>query len=108
MQQDSSLPDADDASWTFLSNHSHVLICLARDSGLRLRELAALVGMTDRGVSKVINELESAGYLERERVGRRNRYRVCSNLPMRHPVERGHRIDDLLAVMTPEGDFFPD
>ncbi len=100
----SSEADDDDGSWTFLTNHSHVLICLMRDPELRLRDVAELVGITDRAVSKVIGELEAGGYLERTRVGRRNRYEIHTGRPMRHRVERGHQVRELLEVMTPPGD----
>lgn len=88
-------------SWTFLTNHSHVLICLSRDPDLRLRDLADLVGITDRAVSTLIDELESAGYIRRTKVGRRNRYEVHMDRPMRHPVEAGHEIGELIDVMGP-------
>lgn len=88
-------------SWTFLTNHSHVLICLSRDPDLRLRDLAELVGITDRAVSTLIDELEAAGYIKRTKVGRRNRYEVHADRPMRHQVERGHQIGELIDVMGP-------
>jgi len=88
-------------SWTFLTNHSHVLICLSRDPDLRLRDLAQLVGITDRAVSTLIDELEAAGYVKRTKVGRRNRYEVHADGPMRHQVERGHQIGELIDVMGP-------
>lgn len=88
-------------SWTFLTNHSHVLICLARDPDLRLRDLAKLVGITDRAVSTLLDELETAGYIKRTKVGRRNRYEVHVDRPMRHQVERGHQVGELIDVMGP-------
>lgn len=92
----------DDAgSWTFLTNHSHVLICLARDPGLRVRDVAEQVGITERAVQKILGELESGGYLVRTRVGRRNRYEVYPDRPMRHQVERGHTVGELLDVLVP-------
>jgi len=91
-------------SWTFLTNHSHVLICLSRDPDLRLRDLAELVGITDRAVSTLIDELEAAGYIKRTKVGRRNRYEVHADRPMRHQVERGHQIGELIDVMGPVGE----
>lgn len=77
-------------TWTFFTNHSHVLFCLARDSGLRLREVAEQVGITERAVQRIVAELEEAGYLRVQWQGRRNRYRVVGSAPLRHPVE-GHR-----------------
>ncbi len=93
-----------EGSWTFLTNHSHVLICLARDPELRVRDVAEQVGITERAVLKILGELEGAGYLARTRVGRRNRYEVHPDRPMRHRVERGHTVGELLDVMGPAGD----
>jgi len=85
-----------EASWTFLTNHAHVLLCLVQDSEARMREVAERVGITERAVQRIVSELESAGYVERIREGRRNRYEVNGDLPLRHPVE-GHR--DLSALV---------
>lgn len=93
----------DTTGWTFLTNHSHVLICLARDPALRVRDVAERVGITERAVQKILGELETAGYLARTRVGRRNRYEVHLDRPMRHRVERGHTVGELLDVMVPGG-----
>lgn len=91
------------ASWTFLSNHSHVLICLCRDPDLRLRDVAARVGITERGVQKIVQELEAAGALVRHRAGRRNTYEIIPTIPLRHAVESHRTVGDLLAaVLTPE------
>ena len=76
-------------NWTFLSNHSHVLICIAGDPTMRMRDLAAEVGITERAVQRIVGDLRDAGYLITERRGRRNHYHVNLRLPMRHPVE-GH------------------
>ena len=84
------------ASWTFLTNHSHVLLCLVQDPEARMRDVAERVGITERAVQRIVSELEAAGYLERIREGRRNRYEVHEDLPLRHPVE-GHR--DLSALI---------
>lgn len=89
------------ASWTFLTNHSHVLICLARDPSLRLRDLADEVGITERAVQGIVNDLEKAGCLTRHREGRRNRYDIAVDRPMRHRVEQHHVVGDLLDVMVP-------
>lgn len=87
--------------WTFLTNHSHVLICLARDPHTRIRDLAAMVGITERAVQGILNDLEAAGCIVRHREGRRNRYEVRPDRPMRHPVERGHVIGELIRVLEP-------
>jgi len=86
------------ASWTFLTNHAHVLICIARDPESRVRDLADAVGITERAVMRIVGELEAAGYLVRQRDGRRNQYRIRSDLPLRHVIERGHSIAALLAL----------
>ncbi len=88
------------ADWTFLTNHSHVLLCVARDPGARLRDVAAEVGITERAAQKIVTDLVDAGYLEREREGRRNRYRLNTELPLRHPMDREHQIGEILNVFT--------
>ena len=85
--------------WTFLTNHAHVLLCLAADPEVRLRDVADSVGLTERAAQRIVMELEVAGYLERERVGRRNRYRLHGEQPLRHPMDCDHRVGDLIAVL---------
>ena len=97
-------PPIDGGSWTFLTNHGHVLICLARDPELRLRDLADQVGITERAVQGLVKDLVTAGCLTRHREGRRNRYNVVADRPMRHRVERHHVVGDLLAAMAPIDD----
>lgn len=89
-----------DPGWTFLSNHGHVLVCLARDPDARLREIAAAVGITERTVHGIVSDLVEAGYVEKERLGRRNHYELHPELPMRHPLEDGHLVGELLAVIA--------
>ena len=86
------------ASWTFLTNHAHVLIVVRRDPHARLREIAAMVGITERAVQLILVELELAEYLRRVKVGRRNHYTVLGG-PLRHPVEQGHAVDELLDAL---------
>ena len=86
--------------WTFLTNHAHVLLCIAREPEVRMREVAELVGITERAVQRIVSDLEEAGYLERIRQGRRNAYTVRGDLPLRHPVERHERIATLLALVV--------
>lgn len=86
-------------SWTFLSNHAHVLICLARNPGAVLREVADQVGITERSVRNILDDLEDAGFVLREREGRRNRYMLALDLPLRHPLEAHRSIGDLLAAV---------
>jgi Mn-dependent DtxR family transcriptional regulator len=90
--------------WTFLTNHAHVLIVLADDPEARLRDVAARVGITERAVQRIVGELEAGGYVEVTREGRRNRYRVNGDLPLRHPIEAHRSIADLLVLGRPAGD----
>ena len=83
-------------TWTYLSNHSHVLICLARNKNARLREVAIEVGITERAVQRIVAELADAEVIVRSREGRRNRYEVNLDQPLRHPVEGGSTVRDLL------------
>lgn len=87
------------AEWTFLTNHAHTLICIARDPGIRLRDVAERVGVTERAAQRIVSDLVDAGYLDRLREGRRNSYRIRADRPMRHPVEHGHRVGEILEVL---------
>jgi len=87
------------ASWTFLTNHAHVLLCVAQDPDLRLRDIAVRVNITERAVQRIITDLAADGYLLIEKDGRRNRYSVPVDLPLRHPVEEGARVADLIALV---------
>lgn len=86
--------------WTFLTNHSHVLLCIASDPDIRTRELAELVGITERSAQRIVAELEEAGYVSHERVGRRNHYEVHADLPLRHPLEDHLAVGALLRVLV--------
>ena len=92
-------PPAASASWTFLTNHSHVLLCLADDDSLRVRDLAEKVGITERAVLKILSELEAGGVIGREREGRRNRYRVQHRTKLRHSIEAHCTVGDLVAAV---------
>lgn len=83
--------------WTFLSNYAHVLVCLARDPDMTLRGIAELVGVTERAVHRIVCELTSAGVVSKQREGRRNHYEVDLEVPLRHPLETGKTVDDLLS-----------
>ena len=85
--------------WTFLSNHAHVLIVLARDPSMILREVAAQVGITERAVQRIIVDLESEGFIEREKIGRRNQYKIRADRHLRHAVESHRTIGDLIALV---------
>jgi Mn-dependent DtxR family transcriptional regulator len=86
-------------AWTFLTNHAHVLVCIAEDPNARIRDVAARVGITERGVQRIIAELEDEGYVTHARDGRRNVYRVRASQPLRHPVERHRNVGALLAMV---------
>ena len=96
-------PDpAGKTAWTFLSNHTHVLVCLAQDPNQVLREVASQVGITERAVQRIVADLEQAGVLERERDGRRNRYRLNFDARLRHPLEQHCSVGELLeSVIGP-------
>jgi hypothetical protein len=85
--------------WTFLTNHAHVLLCIAADPEILLRDAAARVGITERAVQRIVGELEADGYLVKHRSGRRNHYAVVADRPLRHPVERHQRVSALLALV---------
>ncbi|MCY7372606.1 MAG: winged helix-turn-helix domain-containing protein [Spirochaetaceae bacterium] len=87
-------------NWTFLTDHAHVLLCIARDPEMRLRDIADAVGITERAAQRIIAELADAGYLERHCAGRRNRYQLHPHLPLRHPLEHDHHIGELLGVLS--------
>ena len=86
--------------WTFLSNHSHVLVCVAQDPEVRVADIARRVGIGERAVHRILVDLESAGYVTRRREGRRNRYAVNLDRPLRHPLEAAHRIAEVFGPLT--------
>ena len=86
--------------WTFLTNHAHVLLVIARDPHMTLRDVAAQVGITERATQKIVADLEVAGYLTRARHGRRNSYTISTGQPFRHPVTAGHDVDELLGILV--------
>ncbi|MCB9593033.1 MAG: winged helix-turn-helix domain-containing protein [Sandaracinaceae bacterium] len=86
-------------AWTFFTNHALVLLCLARDPRMRLREVADLVGITERTVQRIVSELETSGYLRILREGRRNRYRVVGSATLRHPLEGQCKVGDVIECV---------
>ena len=90
--------------WTFLTNHAHVLLCVADNPSIRLRDIAELVGITERAAQRIVGELEEAGYIDRFREGRRNNYQLNPSMPLRHPLDSNHRISELLASFSKTGD----
>lgn len=91
--------NTDTHNWTFLTNHSHVLICLAGDSNMRMRDIADRVGITERAVQKIIADLDETGYLIRKKDGRCNTYNICFDKALRHPVEKEQKISDLINLV---------
>jgi predicted transcriptional regulator len=87
-------------NWTFLSNHGQVLLCIAHDPGVRLREIGGRVGITERAAHLIVGELVDAGYLERERKGRRNHYAITTHRGLPDPLARESSIGDLLNVLV--------
>ncbi len=88
-----------DVDWTFLTNHAHVLLAIASNPTLRLRDIAAIVGITERTIVGILSDLEEAGYIEREKVGRRNQYVLDRSRPLRHPSEAHHQVGELLDAI---------
>ena len=88
------------AEWSFLTNHARVLVCIAHDPGVRLRDIAATVGITERSAYSIVTDLAADGYVVKNRDGRRNRYQVQSHLPLREPSTREPAIGDVLDVLV--------
>lgn len=88
--------------WTFLSHHGHVLLCIARNPDVRLREIAAAVGITERAVQTIVNDLVTEGYVVRTRIGRRNHYDVVLDAGLRHPLQQEVEVGDLVALVEPD------
>jgi DNA-binding IclR family transcriptional regulator len=89
------------SSWTFLTNHAHVLLCIATEPHATLREIAAEVNITERAAHRIVAELEAEGALTHERDGRRNTYQVNPAFPLRHPLERHRKVSQLLRMLSP-------
>ena len=87
-------------SWTFLTNHAQVLVCIAHDAGIRLRDIGERVGITERAAHRIVVELADAGYITRERNGRRNRYTINAHLPLPDPIAREQNVGELLEIVT--------
>lgn len=87
------------STWTFLSHHAQVLLCISHDPDARLREIAAAVGITERAVQAIVNDLVTEGYVERTRIGRRNHYAVNTRAPLRHRLQRDIDAGTLLRLM---------
>src|SRR5690348_4586645 len=93
--------------WTFLTNHAQVLLCLADDPEIRLRDVATRVGITERATQRIVSDLAQAGYVQTTRIGRRNRYTVDRKHAMRHKAQLGHDIGSLLKALRPRAEHSP-
>jgi DNA-binding MarR family transcriptional regulator len=90
--------------WRFLTNHTQVLLAIARDPDVRLRDVATQVGITERAAQRILSDLVEAGFVERERHGRRNRYLINRHRHMRHPAQEDQEIEGLLELLQPPED----
>ena len=88
------------SSWTFLTNHAHVLILLSQNSSMVIRQVATQVGITERAVQRIIADLQHDGFIERAKVGRKNHYHISQKMPLRHPIEAHRTIGDLIKLIT--------
>ncbi len=91
------------AEWSFLTNHARALVCIARDPGVRLHEVAAILGVTERSAFGIVTDLSDAGYVIKSKDGRRNRYRIQSHLPLRVRFGREATIGEVLALLVDTG-----
>ena len=98
-----SSPD-ETKTWRFLSNHTQVLLCIQRDPDVRFRDIARMVGITERAAQRIVADLIESGYVQSERVGRRNHYRVNADVAMRHPAQEGHDVGELLRLLKLDPD----
>jgi DNA-binding IclR family transcriptional regulator len=87
------------ADWSFLTNHARVLVCIAHDPGVRLRDIAATLEITERRAFGIVNDLADAGYVVKQKEGRRNRYRIQNHLPLREAVGRERKIGEVLELL---------
>ena len=88
------------ANWTFLTNHARALLCIAHDPGTRLRDIAARLDITERSAHGIITDLTAAGYLVKQKDGRRNRYQIQARLPLPETDSRKRTIGEILALLT--------
>lgn len=95
--------DEQSSSWVFLSNHAHVLLCIARDPGSRTREIAQQIGITERAAQRIVSDLIAEDYLVRTKIGRRNQYQINRRARLRHPVFQDLEIGPLLDLLHTGG-----
>lgn len=86
-------------NWTFLTNHAHVLLCLAKNSSMRIRDIATEVGITERAVQRIISELTESGYIDIVKEGRCNIYNIHEKMKLKHPIESHKEISDLISLI---------
>lgn len=94
------MPESTAPGWTFLTNHAQVLVCIAHDPGIRLRDIGERIGITERAAHRIVVELADAGYITRQRNGRRNRYTVNTHLALPDPIAREQNVGELLEILT--------
>jgi len=92
--------DGHDSGWTFVTNHFLVLLCIAEDSAVRMSDVATRIGISERAVQGIVADLEKAGYLKRTRVGRRNRYEIHDEMPLRHLQTQHRQLGELLGLIA--------
>jgi len=91
------------AEWSFLTNHARVLMCIAHDPGIRLRDIASTLGITERTAYGIVTDLTEGGYVIKEKDGRRNRYQIQAHVPLREPITRERTIGEVLDVLLGTG-----
>lgn len=94
------MPESTPPEWAFLTNQAQVLICIAHDPGIRLRDIGERLGITERAVHRIVDALAAAGYITRERNGRRNHYTINGDLPLPDEIARQQSIGELLEILT--------
>ena len=94
----------DGKPWTFVTNHTQVLLCIAQDEDVRTRDIAQMVGITERAAQRIVADLVEAGFITVERVGRRNRYTIDREAAMRHDAQAGYSIGELLDLLRRDGE----
>jgi len=95
------------AEWSFMTNHGRALLCIAHDPGTRLRDIASALSITERTAYGIVNDLTDAGYVTKEREGRRNKYQVHGHMPLPDPIARERTVGEVLDLLVGEGTVAP-